>query len=377
VTPVRALVADRVRVPFRRPFPTSTGMWVEREAWLLRVVDDGGRLGLGEAVLDDPGDEVGAAVLAGLIREAVDAVEAPGGNLPSGEELATHGAPGRAVRAALDAALLDLQRSMALPSTRPDGDGVPVNATVASLGPAAAAEAARQAVESGFTTLKVKAGAERETVVLLDRVRAIREAIGPDVRLRLDVNGAWDLSTAEERLGAVLPFDIEFVEQPLTADDIDGLASLRRRVRVPVAADEGAASIALVRSLLAADAVDVLVIKSARVGGPTVVAEIAEIAAERGIPVVVSTLFETGVGIAAGLAAAAALPVVRPEHLAATPDHGLATAGLLEHDLLRESLIVEDGRMFAPSSPDSGGLGIELDPRALERYRIDAVGAIA
>src|SRR6185503_10712419 len=103
---------------------------------------------------------------------------------------------------------------------------VGVNATLPSLGPAAVSEAARQSVESGFTTLKLKAGAERETDVLVERVREIRLAIGPDVRLRLDVNGAWDLATAEERLEAVARFDIEFVEQPLPAHDLEGLATL-------------------------------------------------------------------------------------------------------------------------------------------------------
>ena len=92
----------------------------------------------------------------------------------------------------------------------------------ASPPPREGAEAALQAIEAGFTTLKLKAGAERETEDLVARVRAIRQAVGPDVRLRLDVNGAWDLPTAEDRLDAVARFDIQYVEQPLPADDTDG-----------------------------------------------------------------------------------------------------------------------------------------------------------
>ena len=178
------------------------------------------------------------------------------------------------------------------------------------LGPAASAEAARQSVDAGFVTLKLKAGAERETEVLVDRVRAVREAIGPDVHLRLDVNGAWDPPTAEERLEAVERFRLEYVEQPLAGDDAEALAELRRRVRVPIAADESVTSVKAARELLDAEAVDVLVVKPARVGGLVVGAEIAALAAERGVPVVVSTLFETGVGIAAALAMAARLPEV-------------------------------------------------------------------
>lgn len=372
MTVVRALVADRIRVPFRRPFRTATGMWLERDAWLLRIVDENGRIGLGEVVLESPTDDAAESISTALIREAVEG--AAERRLPTMGDLERHGAPGRALHAAIDAARLDLERPSALARTSPAGEGIGVNATLPSIGHAA--RAARQSLESGFMTLKVKAGAERETEVLVERIRAIRTAVGPDVRLRVDVNGAWDLDTATDRLGAIARFDIEYVEQPLAADDIAGMAALRRRCAVPIAADEAARSAATVRDLLAADAVDVLVIKPARVGGPAVVAEIAERAAERGVPVVVSTLFETGVGIAAALAAAAALPQVQATRLAAAPDHGLATAGLLDHDLLQEPLIVANGRMHAPCGEGSGGLGIVLDLRALERSRVAGTGSL-
>ena len=287
-------------------------------------------------------------------------------------DLEIHGAPGRALNAALENARLDLEAPGG--DAEPDDDGVGVNATIPSLGSAAAAEAALQSVESGFLTLKAKAGAERETEVLVDRVRAIRAAVGPEIRLRLDVNGAWDLATAIERLEAIARFDIEFVEQPLPPHDVDGMAELRRSVRVPIAADEAAASVRDVRGLLAADAVDALVIKPVRVGGPSAVAAIAELAAERDVAVVISTLFETGIGIAAGVAAAAALPDVASSRWPVPPDHGLATAGLLEHDLLAGSLVIEDGRIRPPWLPGSGGLGIVLDERALERFRVESIG---
>ncbi len=370
MTAIRGLVADRVRIPFRRPFPTATGMWVERDAWILRLVDADGRVGLGEAVVEPADGEVAETILAALVREAVEG--AADGRLPTFEELEIHGAPGRALNAALESARLDLVAPE--DDAEPEDDGVGVNATIPSLGSAAAAEAALQSVESGFLTLKAKAGAERETEVLVDRVRAIRAAVGPEIRLRLDVNGAWDLATAIDRLEAIARFDIEFVEQPLPPHDIDGMAELRRSVRVPIAADEAAASVRDVRGLLAADAVDALVIKPVRVGGPGAVAAIAELAAERDVAVVISTLFETGIGIAAALAAAAALPDVASTRWPVPPDHGLATAGLLEHDLLAGSLVIEDGRIRPPRLPGSGTLGIVLDERALERFRVESIG---
>ncbi len=374
MTAVRGLVADRVRIPFRRPFPTASGMWLEREVWLIRVLDVDGRVGHGEAVLGPDATEVADTILTALIREAAEG--ATDGRLPSMGQLELHGAPGRALSAAIESAQLDLAQGGVFESIARDGAGIGVNATIPSLGVEAAVQAALQSVESGFQTLKVKAGAERETDALMERIRAIRTAVGPDVRLRIDVNGAWDLATAEDRLLALARFDIEYVEQPLPGSDIDGLAELRRRVRVPIAADEAADSIHAVRALLTAEAVDVLVIMPARVGGRAAVAEIAELATERGVPVVISTLFETGIGIAAALAAAAALQEIHAAGSDWPHDHGLATAGLLEHDLLQESLVVADGRIRAPGGPGTGGLGVGLDAHALARFRVEAIGSL-
>lgn len=365
-----SLRADKVRIPFRRPFPWAQGMWVEREAWILRLVDADGRTGLGEAVLEPADGEAASRVLDVLVHEAVGMARS--GRLPPVHELEMHGSPGRALRAAIDAAQLDLEHGLA-ERLLPGGAGVGVNATIASIGPAASAEAARQALQAGFTTLKLKAGAERETEVLVDRVRAVRTAVGPDVRLRLDVNGAWDLETATDRLEAIARFGLEYVEQPLAGDDAADLAELRRRVRVPIAADESVTSVRTARELIDAGAVDVLVVKPARVGGPVAAAEIAAMAAERNVPVVVSTLFETGVGIAAGLAVAAALPVVRGPGSERAPDHGLATAGVLEHDLLVEDLPVDEGRMRV-SGTTGRGLGIAIDERALARFQVESAG---
>jgi L-alanine-DL-glutamate epimerase-like enolase superfamily enzyme len=382
VTGIAGIHADKVTIPFQRPFATATGMWLAREAWIIRLVDADGRVGAGEAVLEPQDGTAATTVLDHLVREL--AAGRPADGLPARHELELHGSPGRALRAALDAARLDLgllslsahgaagrSGSAGADEPRPPR-AVAVNAALALMGPQASAEAARQAVSAGFSTLKLKAGAERETDVLVDRVRAVRAAVGPDVRLRLDANGAWDLETAADRLEAVARFGLEYVEQPLAGDDPSALAELRRRVRVPVAADEAVASPRVARQLLDADAVDVLVVKPVRVGGPVAASEIAELAAERGVPVVISSLFETGVGIAAGLALAGALPTVRGrgrvEH---APAHGLATAGLLENDLLAEGLVLDRGSLRAPGGAGAGRLGIRVDERALARYSAD------
>lgn len=364
--PVAGMSALRVRVPFRRPFATATGMWLHREAWIVLLDGGDGRVGLGEAVLEPDATEVEETILARVIRET--AGRARTGDLPDAEELELLGGAGRAFRAALDAALLDLALEL-------DARPVPVNGTIGFAAPREGAEAALQAIEAGFTTLKMKAGAERETEDLVARVRAIRRAVGPEVRLRLDINGAWDLPTATDRLEAVERFDLEYVEQPLAADDTDGAVELRSRVAVAIAADEAVRSAGAARSVLAAGAADVLVVKPARVGGPVAVAEIAAAAAARGVPVVVSTLFETGIGMAAARAAAADLPEVRWRGAPSRLPHGLATAGLLEHDLLREPLEVDAGAIRVPGGANTGGLGIAVDDSALRRFAVEAVEA--
>ena len=356
--PVTGLSALRVRVPFRRPFATATGMWLHREAWIVLLASTDGRVGLGEAVLEPDATEVEETILARVIRET--AGRAREGDLPDPEELELLGGPGRAFRAALDGARLDLSGVL-------DDAPVPVNGTIGFAGPKEGAQAALQAIEAGFTTLKLKAGAERETEDLVARVRAIRQAVGPDVRLRVDVNGAWDLPTAEDRLNAIAQFEIEYVEQPLPADDTAGAAELRRQVGVPIAADEAVYAPVAARRLLAEEAADVLVVKPARVGGPVAIFEIAAAAWAAGVPVVLSTLFETGIGIAAARACAGGLP----GGLA----HGLATAGLLEHDLLLAPLAVDGGRMIPPGGAGTGGLGILLDDPALRRFAVEAVEA--
>jgi L-alanine-DL-glutamate epimerase-like enolase superfamily enzyme len=347
----------RVVVPFREPFRTAAGRWTVRASWLLRLEDARGRAGWGEAVLEDPAD---APVLDGLFDVLVD-----GGLPPSPALVDRAGVAGRAFRAALDAARLDLAGPAGA-----GGDGRPevgVNAVVGAMEPGRAVEAAAAAVAAGFRTIKLKAARGDRTASLVERVAAVRAAVGDGPALRLDVNGTWALDDATERLRALAGFGLQYVEQPLDPHDLAGAAALRDRVGVPVAADEAVDSPAGARAVLDAGAAAVLVVKPARVGGPVVAARIAQVAAERGVPVVVSSLFETGIGLAAALATAAALPDV-DGWPAAGRDHGLATADLLDDDLLAEPLRIAGGRMRAPGGRGTGGLGVRVDEAAIDRY---------
>jgi o-succinylbenzoate synthase len=367
--------AISVRVPFRRPVLDATGEFTHRRSWLLRIVDEDGNEGLGEAALNPIATEVTIDSLAGLIREIVPELAA--GRLPSWPKLAAEGEPGRAAMAAVEGAVAAVTAAARAVLSGSAGDAaqaaplsIPVGATIAFGGPDAGADAGAQAVELGFETLKLRAGFERTTDHLVDRLRALRGAVGPDPRLRIDVGGAWDLDTAAERIDAIAPFRIEYVEQPLPDWNLAGHAELRRRVRVPIALDESIDSEGSARAALAEGAADVIVVKPARVGGAAATLRIAEAATAAGAEVVLGTYFETGVGIAAVLRIAASLAGGRAGRAWLQRAQGLATAGLLVHDLLAAPLPIEKGRMAVPAC-------VELDEPEVDRRAIERIEATA
>ncbi|MEO5884743.1 MAG: o-succinylbenzoate synthase [Candidatus Limnocylindrales bacterium] len=344
--------AVRVRIPLCAPFATATGTWRERDTWIVRLRDAGGRQGVGEASLDPAADDAAQERLGAAIRHW----------LATGDLSTTttqHPDPSeRSVVAAIEAARLDLG-AVALVDG-PVSRSVAVNATIATEDRSGSLAAAVGAVERGYATLKLKGGRERSSAELIERLAAIRQAVGPDIALRLDVNGAWDMALARERLDALAPLDLEYVEQPIPAGDSGALARLRDASPVPIAADESVTSLAAARALLAAGAADVLVVKPGRVGGPLVALAIAREAQAAGVGVTISTLLETGVGLTAALRVAACVP---------GGVHGLATGDVLVSDLLARPLAVQAGRMAVPA-----GLATSLDEAAVARYAIDRIG---
>ena len=343
--------AVRVRVPFRRAFVTGAGTFRERDAWLVRLRDADGREGVGEASLDPGAGPALLLALADAVRAAVLAGGAPRDDGPSD-------AVTLAVRSAFAGAAADL----ALHGTPAAAGFVPVNATIASAALDDTLDAAEAALVAGFDCLKLKCGVEHTTEGLVERLTLVRALAGDDIEIRLDANGAWDPATAAERLGAVGHLGISYVEQPVAAGDLATMAWLRRVAPLDIAADESVGSRADADAVLAAEAADVLVVKPARVGGRGETAAVAAAAAAHGVGVTVSTLLETGVGLAAAIRAAATLPGGN-----AAWAHGLATSDLLVSDLLATPLAVHDGRVAIPAEP------IVLDEAALARSTVDRV----
>jgi O-succinylbenzoate synthase len=211
-------------------------------------------------------------------------------------------------------------------------DRIPVNVTVAALAPQAAHDVVL--ASGGCRTAKVKVAEPGQRVEDdLARLAAVRDALGPGGAIRIDVNAAWDLETASRLLPryAAAAGGLQYAEQPCA--ELADLAELRRRGDVPIAADESLRTAADPLGAGLAEAVDLVVVKVAPLGGVRRALSIAE---RVGRPVVVSSALETSVGLAAGLALAAALPEL-PYAC------GLATTALLCGDLVAEPLRPEDG----------------------------------
>ncbi|MCU1437577.1 MAG: menC 1 [Naasia sp.] len=234
-------------------------------------------------------------------------------------------------------------------------DRIPVNATV----PAVAAEdvAGVLALYPGCRTAKVKV-AEPGGVLAedIDRVAAVREVLGPEGRIRLDANGAWNVDEAERALHELVRFDLEYLEQPCaTAEELAELARRTKYLDVPIAVDEGVRKSGDPAAAVAsAPPRAVLVVKAAPLGGVRAGLRLA--AAATG-PVVVSSALESSVGLAMGAALAAALPDL-------PYDCGLGTGALLAADVTASPLVPVGGSIPVGR--------VEPDADLLARHRADA-----
>lgn len=219
------------------------------------------------------------------------------------------------------------------PSPRAERSEIPVNATVPAVSAASVPHVLSRF--DGCRTAKVKV-AERGQRLDDDvaRVRAVREQMGPEGRIRVDANGGWNIDEAEHAIHALAAYDLEYVEQPCA--EVDELAEVRRRVAymgIPIAADESVRKASDPLAVARAGAADLLVVKAQPLGG---VERALRIVAEAGLPAVVSSALDTSVGLAMGVALAASLPNL-------DVDCGLGTASLLAADVTSDPLRPQGG----------------------------------
>jgi o-succinylbenzoate synthase len=340
-------------LPFREPYVTAAWSLDRREMALLRLRSSDGLVGLGEAV---PLALRGGATLAQVVTE----LEQLGGR----ETLYEAGLRDDALplsapaRCAALTALLDLRGRRAAAEGKASGEpSLPIrcNATLIAGDPASVVFAAERWAGSGFSTFKLKLGAGDDVA----QVRAVREAIGPRARIRIDANAAWDVETAKRILGELEPYEIELAEQPVAT--LEEAMEVARSTSIPIAGDESIESRADAERARAMEACRMTGIKLSKVGGPEAAIEIAEV-----LPAYISSALDGPVGIAAAAQVAATLG----EATGGGPDlaHGLATQRLFASTIATAECELRGDMLHPPSGP---GLGVEIDEAALDKHRLD------
>jgi L-alanine-DL-glutamate epimerase-like enolase superfamily enzyme len=361
-----------IRVPLKAEFAIRSGRGGSHSVspfLLVKVHTDAGLTGLGEASCTPRWSGEDQVTGAHLIRTYLEPLLI--GENPIDIERLTQKfrmafAANYFTKAAVEMALWDLAGKIAgKPVYELLGgtvrEAVLTKWSVSGVEPEKAAGIAKWAVAQGFQAMKVKVGLEPEGDVA--RVKAVRAAIGPNVKLGVDANGGWGPEVAEQTIQQLRAYGIYFVEQPLAPEEIVAMAELRRRIGLPLVADESIGTLQDARTLALAGAADVFSIYVGKAGGIGPAVKIARFAAGVGIKCTLGSNLELGVGSAAMV------------HLA------LATAGITaeeypcdiigpffyEDDVVREPLPIAPGRANANELP---GLGVELDEEKVRKYTV-------
>ncbi|HEY8370131.1 MAG TPA: enolase C-terminal domain-like protein [Thermodesulfobacteriota bacterium] len=358
---ITAVEVYRKDLPLVSPFQHfASGHVRALEEVYVRLVTDAGVVGVGEArgnshyLTGDSPDAVTAQILRHLApallgrdpRDLSACLDALGRTI-----VGVHGA-----MSAVDVALHDLvARAYGVPVYVLLGgavrDDLPSNWSLWYGPPDEAARQAAWAVAAGFRSLKVRVGLEpfeRD----VERVRAVREAVGSEVGLAVDANMAWSARQAVRRIERLAPFGLDYVEQPVAYDDLDGLRYVTRHSDVPVMADESVRSVADVLEIARRRAADLVHLKLGKLGGIAGLRRAAAVAEAAGVGVMVGQTNEGALATAAAAHCAKAIPAA---HLELYGAEGLATDPATGFALRSGAAVLRE----AP------GLGVDLDLAAL------------
>ena len=220
-------------------------------------------------------------------------------------------------------------------------------------------QSAQRFMDQGYRSFKVKIGMTAASD--LSNVAAVRGAVG-DLPLRADVNGAWTPGTARRMLDKLKAFDLQYIEQPLELDDLQGHAELRRMQPVPVALDESAYTLADVGNIVRSSAADVILLDPHEIGGLWQTIKAAAIAESVGIPVTLHSGGELGFSQAAYVHLAASIP-----NMTIAIDSERA---YLSDDVVMAQPPLIDGSFAVPNEP---GLGVAPDFAKIERYQTSLI----
>jgi len=239
---------------------------------------------------------------------------------------------------------------------------IPLSYSIPFGSPDQMAELARKRVEWGHRTIKVKIGSEDATRDIA-AVKSIRKAIGPNVKLRVDGNMGWQ--TAKQAIAVIRAIEsegLELVEQPLPAHDLPGMAEVRRSIGVPLMADESIRNPRAAMEVIRHEAADIANVYVTEAGGLLNAAKIFAMCEAAGMPCMIGSMPEFGIGTAAQIHLGVAMTNLGPDS---------DTCGVLYHqeDLLKVPLRIENGFSYPP---EGSGLGVEIDTQIFESWKVAA-----
>ena len=355
---IAAVRTHRLSAPLHTPFVTALRQTTTVETLVVEVVDRDGRSGFGEApqVWQVTGASVGgaAACVTELLgpmlvgRDADDLVARC-------DEVRRAVVGNEAARAAVDTALHDLvAQRLGVPLVRLLGGTslrVPTDVTLSSGDVAALTGKAQQRIGEGFTVLKLKVG--RDPAGDLARVRAVRAAVGPQPRIRLDANQGWTPREAVRIIRGIeeAGLDVELIEQPVSRWDLDGLAWVSDRVDLPILADESVFGVRDLVEVIRRRAADMVNVKLAKCGGLGAARTLLDLAVAHEMGTIVGSMMESqiGVGAAASLVAAYGTSAVSD----------LDAAWWLAWSPVRGGIRYADATVLLPNAPGLGITGLD------------------
>lgn len=363
---IRSIRRFLVRVPVRTPIVWGSGVRTGVTRMLVEVATEGGVTGWGETIclLDAIPAVLDRVVIPLAIGRGVDQVERFHRHV-LGAGYYHHKRAAVMAMCAVEMAMWDaFGKACGQPLFRLWGGEwrtrIPLAAYLLQSDPAIVVADARRYLDAGYETFKLKIGYDERSDIAL--TRAVREVIGADRPLRLDVNGAWTPGTAKRQLQRLLPYDPTYVEQPLELDDLAGHAALRASQSVPIALDESAYTLQDVGNIVRAQAADVILLDPHEAGGLWQTVKAAAIAESVGIPVTLHSGGELALSQSAYLHLAASIP-----NMSLAIDNEL---GHLAGDISQQPFAIERGTLAVRDAP---GLGVDVDPELVARYEVDDI----
>ncbi|HWR37935.1 MAG TPA: dipeptide epimerase [Patescibacteria group bacterium] len=351
---IKEIKIGKVSIPLKKPFKTALRQVNSAEDIIIKVIADTGETGFGNApptavITGDSQDSVVAAIRdtigPKLIGQNVENLELLS-SLIDGAMVHNHSA-----KAALDIAVHDLfGKRYGIPLHQLFGGYRPsltTDLTISINAPEEMARDSREALAEGYTELKLKVGVD--AALDIQRVQAIRQAIGPNVKIRLDANQGWQPKEAVRTIRKFedLGLDIELIEQPVKAHDFTGLKYVTDNVSTPIMADESSFGPYEVFTLLSMRACDMINIKLMKAGGLRNAQKIADMAQTMGVECMMGCMLESKVGITAAACLAAGKRIITVADLDA--------AVLLAEDPVTGGVSFDKNRILLPDAP---GLGI-------------------